>query len=161
MIRVRVMRACYRLAWVALWLAAPLHRGHGRGVKAILTHEGRVLLVQHTYGPRRWELPGGGLRRRETPLEGIRREIREELSVELGDAALVAVGCGSGRQPRRAISVFTAEIEPANVRPDPVEIGRAQWHDPQRLPPRLGWQVSASLRALAAAAPSRPVALPR
>ena len=81
--RLRLIRAGYQLAWVALWLLSPLHRGRGRGVKAILSHDGRVLLVQHTYGPRRWEIPGGGLHRGEEPIDGVRREIREELGVEL------------------------------------------------------------------------------
>ena len=157
--RLRALRTAYRLAWLALWLSAPLHRGRGRGVKAILTHEGRVLLVVHTYGPKRWELPGGGLHRNETPLDGIRREIREELSVELADPALVAVGCGSRRHTKRTISIFTAEIAPASVRPDPVEIDRAQWHDPASLPPRVGWQVTAALLALAGADPATPVTL--
>jgi ADP-ribose pyrophosphatase YjhB (NUDIX family) len=145
--RLRLVRVGYNLAWLALWLTAPLHRGRGRGAKAILHHEGRILLVQHTYGPRRWELPGGGLRRGEAPLAGVCREIREELAVELGDVRLIAYGSGSQRHNARVISVFAADLQTAAVTPDVREIERAQWHDPDALPPRLGWQVAAAVKA--------------
>jgi ADP-ribose pyrophosphatase YjhB (NUDIX family) len=157
--RLRIIRLGYRIAWLALWLIAPLHHGRGRGVKAILTHEGELLLVQHTYGPRRWELPGGGLRRSESPLEGIRREVHEELAVELGDPRLIAYGCGSGRQWGRVVSVFAAEVPSAAVTPDRREIERAQWYRPDALPPRLGWQVAASVDALTRGGADAPVEL--
>jgi 8-oxo-dGTP pyrophosphatase MutT (NUDIX family) len=159
--RLRLIRLGYRVAWRLLWLSAPLHRGRGRGVKALLSDDGRVLLVLHTYGPRRWELPGGGLHRHETPLEGVRREVREELSVELPDPKLIAVGCGSGRHVRRIISVFAAEVPARAIEPDHREIDRAEWHDPDALPARLGWQVTGAVEAWrAAAGATAPAELP-
>jgi 8-oxo-dGTP pyrophosphatase MutT (NUDIX family) len=144
-VRLRLVRAGYKAAWVALWLLSPLHRGRGRGVKGILSHEGRVLLVQHTYGPRRWEIPGGGLRRGEEPIDGVRREIREELGVELAQPTLVAIGAGSGRESRRQMTYFAAELAAEQVTPDPREIARAQWHDPAALPVPLGWNVARAI----------------
>jgi ADP-ribose pyrophosphatase YjhB (NUDIX family) len=159
--RLRITRLAYRIAWRAMRLAAPLHHGRGRGVKAILTHDGELLLVQHTYGPRRWELPGGGLRRGESPLEGIRRELREELAVEIRDLRLIAYGSGSGRQVNRAISVFAAELPSRAVTPDAREIERAEWYLPDALPARLGWQVAASVDAFARGGAGAPVDLGR
>jgi len=45
--------------------------------------EERLLLVRHSYGPRAWALPGGGMGAREDPAQAARREIREELRCEL------------------------------------------------------------------------------
>ena len=45
-------------------------------------HGDRVLLVQTAYR-RTWSLPGGLLARREGPLDGLRREVREEVGVEV------------------------------------------------------------------------------
>ena len=61
------------------WRKAPI-----AGVSVIVTNlGGDVLLLRHSYGPAVWSLPGGGLGRGEDPLEAARREVREELGVEL------------------------------------------------------------------------------
>lgn len=49
--------------------------------KAIIEHNGKVLIVQDSKGM--WELPGGRLHKDETPHEGMKRELREELSAEV------------------------------------------------------------------------------
>jgi 8-oxo-dGTP pyrophosphatase MutT (NUDIX family) len=56
--------------------------GPGRdGVHAVpLTPQGRVVLVRLTYA-RGWRLPGGGRKRGETPVEGMLRELREEIGL--------------------------------------------------------------------------------
>lgn len=52
---------------------------------AIITHGGKVLSCQRSYGnyPGRWELPGGKLEPGETAEAACRREIMEELGTEL------------------------------------------------------------------------------
>lgn len=65
---------------------------------AIVRDDGRVLLARRTYPPElagRWELPGGKVEPGETGPEGLRRELAEELGVEVcvgprlaGEAAL-------------------------------------------------------------------------
>jgi 8-oxo-dGTP diphosphatase len=44
----------------------------------IFNEEDEVLLVKHTYRQVKWSLPGGYLKAKEHPSEGVEREIREE-----------------------------------------------------------------------------------
>ena len=54
------------------------------GVSVVITNlTGDVLLLKHSYGADVWSLPGGGLARGEDPEAAARREVREELGVEL------------------------------------------------------------------------------
>jgi ADP-ribose pyrophosphatase YjhB (NUDIX family) len=55
------------------------------GVQGILERAGRVLLARRANEPRRgyWDLPGGFLGEAEAPLEGLRREFREETGLEV------------------------------------------------------------------------------
>ncbi len=58
-------------------------------VGALFDATGRVLLAQRLPGSHlagRWEFPGGKLKRGEQPLDGLRRELAEELGIELGGA---------------------------------------------------------------------------
>jgi ADP-ribose pyrophosphatase YjhB (NUDIX family) len=66
------------------------------GAAAMIEHDGKVLLVQATYR-RTWSMPGGLLARRETPLDGLRREVREEvgLEIEVSSPPIVIVDLGS------------------------------------------------------------------
>lgn len=53
---------------------------------AILVHDGRVLIARRRAGAKRaglWEFPGGKIQAGETPEQCLRREIREELGVEI------------------------------------------------------------------------------
>ena len=52
---------------------------------AAIVHEGKALVTQRAREPEkgRFDVPGGFLRPGEEPLEGLRREVREELGVEI------------------------------------------------------------------------------
>lgn len=62
------------------------------GVAAvILDPDGKVLLLEHVFWPeKRWALPGGWIREGEAPEEAVRREIREELGLEVRLERLLA-----------------------------------------------------------------------
>ena len=54
-----------------------------RGVKVVIAHEGKYLFIKHGYGARRWTLPGGGVKKSETPEAAAKREVWEEVRLDL------------------------------------------------------------------------------
>ncbi|SDO23254.1 ADP-ribose pyrophosphatase YjhB, NUDIX family [Paenibacillus sp. yr247] len=61
----------------------------GFGILAIISNsESQILLLKRTYGNKGWSLPGGGVDAGETIHEALFRECREELGIEVKDAAL-------------------------------------------------------------------------
>ena len=71
------------LAWIAL---APTTRRRTEVVAAAIIDDGRLLLAQRskpTDLAGKWELPGGRVEAGETAHEAVRREIREELGVDV------------------------------------------------------------------------------
>ena len=69
--------------------ALPIHVVAG----AILDNAGRVLIAQRPPGKHMaggWEFPGGKLLLDEPPLDGLKRELREELGIEVTSAFPVA-----------------------------------------------------------------------
>ena len=121
--------------------------------------DGSLLLVRQSYR-HRWGVPGGLLQRGERPEDAARREVREEvgLDVELvGEPAVVVDAI-----PRRVDIVFRAR--PVGDRQDPVaepsspEIVEARWFRPDELP-ELQAETSSALVALARSA-HNPQAVP-
>ena len=61
------------------------YRGSAPTAGAAIVHEGRALVTQRAREPQkgRYDVPGGFLRAGEEPIDGLRREVREELGVEI------------------------------------------------------------------------------
>ena len=57
-------------------------------LKAIIVHEGRVLLMQNAQDSK-WQFPGGRMHVGEKPEEGVRREVKEELGVDVLPTSVV------------------------------------------------------------------------
>lgn len=123
-------------------------------VSAVVTDDvGRVLLCQQSQGHRRWGLPGGRIRRAESPVDAVVRDIREETGMEIDIVDLVGIYqlTGDGRAagtpvppprtgthqplPDVLVHVFRgrARIPEATVNA-PGRICRLGWHDSQELP---------------------------
>src|SRR5947209_20212015 len=82
---VPIQRLGYRVAYRVLQVVWFVTRPYKRGVKCVLSDDGRVLLVRHTYGHREWDLPGGSVKRREAPLAAARREMSANLGISIED----------------------------------------------------------------------------
>ncbi|HEY0699208.1 MAG TPA: NUDIX hydrolase [Micromonospora sp.] len=118
-------------------------------VAAVLTDDaGRVLLCRQGGHRRRWGLPGGRIRRAESPVQAAVRDIRSETGLETEIVDLVGLyqlsgGCdqeppGAGQPvppPDVLVYVFRGRVRQDG---DPVGAARAtcrlSWHDPADLP---------------------------
>jgi ADP-ribose pyrophosphatase YjhB (NUDIX family) len=101
--------------------------------------EGRVLLSKRAIPPfeGRWDLPGGFLEEGEHPLDGVRRELREEAGVEIEPLELLGIWMdrygGDGSAAATLNFYYTARIvegEP-EAADDVAEFG---WFTPDEIP---------------------------
>ncbi|MBX7535391.1 NUDIX domain-containing protein [Qipengyuania sp. GH1] len=51
--------------------------------------DGQIMLVRHSYGPKEWFFPGGGIANGEAPEVAARRELREETGCEVDGLRLI------------------------------------------------------------------------
>lgn len=131
---VPVQRLGYRGAYWLLRIYWMLFHPSVTGVKCVLSDGDQVLLVRHSYGPRRWDLPGGSVKSGEQPADTARREIHEELGVAieewqpLGRLQIVI------EHRRDCIHLFQAELHDPPLRIDRGELLAASWFPRGQLP---------------------------
>jgi 8-oxo-dGTP pyrophosphatase MutT (NUDIX family) len=105
--------------------------------------------VRHTYGDRRaWELPGGGVKRGESPLDAVRREAREEVGADLADWREVAAVTGTWHGRRDTVWVFAAAWPGGPPDVDDLELADFAWFSPGTLPDRLSPATRAAMAVL-------------
>lgn len=111
-----------------------------QGVKAIISSSDRVLLLKerHTGGGEFWTLPGGGVRPREFPVDGLQRELREELDCESTVEGKISSFWYAHQSPPPRVSVYTVFScsVTSDLRPNRREgVIETRWVDPERPPP--------------------------
>lgn len=109
------------------------------GVQGILERDGRVLLARRANEPRRghWDLPGGFLHETEDPLDGLRREFREETGLEIEPVELMRIDIEpyDGRHVFSVTWIVRGEGEPAAA--DDVE--ELRWFAADELPEEMAF----------------------
>lgn len=108
------------------------------GVSVVVSNlAGDVLLLRHSYGPNAWMLPSGGLKRGEDPEECARREVREEVGIELSSLRkLTELDEELSGSPHTA-HIFEATCN-STPRPDRREVLEARFFPSHSLPEPLG-----------------------
>jgi len=103
----------------------------------IFNKEGKVLLLKHRFRPGSgWGLPGGFLKPDEQPLDGLQRELREEIALELDLDQVEIFWARSFKRPRQIEIIFCA-----TTRNEPflqsIEVESALWFSCDNLPAGL------------------------
>ncbi|HEV7797616.1 MAG TPA: NUDIX domain-containing protein, partial [Pyrinomonadaceae bacterium] len=96
---------------------------------------GRVLLLKHRFRPGAgWGMPGGFMEAGEQPEETLRRELHEEIGLEVENLELFSTR--AFKRPRQVEIVFTARAvgDPGQLS---FEIQKADWFLPGELPKGL------------------------
>ncbi len=69
----------YYFLWPLLWFYSPLTAR----VRVVIRCEDEILVVKNWFGSGHWQLPGGGIKSREKPIDAAIREVNEELNINL------------------------------------------------------------------------------
>ncbi len=103
---------------------------------AIITDgAGRVLLLHHRFRPGSgWGIPGGFIKRGEQPDEALRRELREEVGLEIEDLKLFKTRAFGKARQLEVVFRCRARGETNQLS---FEIRRADWFYPHELPKEL------------------------
>jgi ADP-ribose pyrophosphatase YjhB (NUDIX family) len=85
--------------------------------------DGRLLVVRRANPPSRglWSIPGGRVEPGETPVDAVRREVREEtgLEVEVGPPVGSVVLAGADPGDRYLVTDYATELRPGSAVPTP------------------------------------------
>ena len=101
----------------------------------IFNDKGQVLLLKHRFrAGSGWGLPGGFLEQGEQPLEALKRELREEIALEVETAEIYH--SRSFKKPRQVEILFLCRAN-GDVKPRTMEVERAEWFSVETLPDGL------------------------
>lgn len=96
--------------------------------KVFLVHDGKILLIHAPNS--RWQPPGGRLDVGEQPEEAFRREMREELGIEIEPQGILhtfVFTSASGLAHYAVVSTAILTGSPDDLKPDPKEISEIRW----------------------------------
>jgi mutator protein MutT len=101
----------------------------------IFNDKREVLLLKHRFrAGSGWGLPGGFMEHGEQPVDALRRELREEIGLEVDDVEIFAAR--SFKKPKQVEVLFRASAN-ALVKPQNMEVERAEWFALDSLPEGL------------------------
>lgn len=101
----------------------------------VFDDDGRILLLEHVFRPdSRWGIPGGFLSKGEQPDVALRRELREEVALEVTD--LEFLFARTLPRPRQVEIYFLCRPNGVPI-PSSFEITKAGWFAIDDLPPDL------------------------
>ena len=120
----------FRLKKIYWFLARPKRQG----VKCILEHDGKILMVRRRFGTSKYVFPGGAIKKNETPEMAVRREIKEDLDVTLGGVRPRGSFSQEVYHRRETLYVFVASIPIAGSKFDHEKIQSITWFGLDELP---------------------------
>jgi 8-oxo-dGTP pyrophosphatase MutT (NUDIX family) len=108
-----------------------------RGVRVMIVYQDKIILVRHWYNSL-WVMPGGGIKKHETPEQAAIREVKEELGISIGQLDyLLGVYSNIKEDKKDTVYCFVVELKEKLEIPRRrfnIEIADAIWVGIKNLP---------------------------
>ncbi len=124
----------YRLAFPFIKAYWFIFRPHTSGIRILIQYSQKFLFIYHTYYPG-WNIPGGGLKAGETPMDTVIRETREETGIRLKKPVYLDRYFSRRQFKFDTVYCYFARVNSAKVTAQPSEILKFGWFDLDSLPP--------------------------
>lgn len=112
----------------------PVARPHYRVVAALIERDGRYLITQRRPQarlPLLWEFPGGKVEKGETDQQGLARELREEMGIEVEVGPLMLHVTHGYEAYNLDLLVYRCQLRGAD--PEPIRVHDIRWVEPHEL----------------------------
>jgi len=111
-------------------------------VASVVDEDGRVLLLERGDGGSLWGFPGGAIEPGESAVEAVRREVREEIGLEVEPIGLIGVYSSAdyafqypnGDRVQPVSVLFDCRVTGGKLEPDREEALGARFFGPDELP---------------------------
>jgi ADP-ribose pyrophosphatase YjhB (NUDIX family) len=123
----------YKFAYALLKIYWFIFRPKTQGVQCLILSGDQLLLIRHTYGHSAWTLPGGGIKKGETKEEAVKREVKEELGLDIAPEYAGAFTHNVEHKTDK-VYCFVVRIEKVEPKFDHGEIKEAKWWNINNLP---------------------------
>lgn len=121
----------FRLYWF-------IFRPKTRGVNCIIQFGNKILFIRHSYGSKKWTIPGGGVERKETFEEAARREVKEEVDIDLNNIKKIGEYVNNKEYKEDYVQCFLSEVDDPYFKIDNFEISDAKWATLDEIPEPYG-----------------------
>ena len=104
------------------------------GVKCLIEYDGKFLFIRNSYGKHGWTFSGGGVHRNETPEEATKREVREELGIDIQNIKKLGEYESTREYKRDIVYCYHAEVPNSDFTINESEISKAEWFSQKDIP---------------------------
>ena len=104
------------------------------GVRCIVMHDDNILFIKNTYNNRGWDLPGGGVHPGEDLYAAAKREVVEEVGLQLQSVSFLGNYESRFEYKKDQVNCFLGYADTKDYTIDPGEILEAQWFPKDNLP---------------------------
>lgn len=104
------------------------------GVKVLIEHNGKFVMIRNSYGHKKWTFPGGGMNSNETPKEAAVREAFEEVGIALENVRYLGEYFNTRQYKRDTVYAFYSEVRSEDYKMDPLELEEVRWFDASEIP---------------------------
>jgi 8-oxo-dGTP pyrophosphatase MutT (NUDIX family) len=111
------------------------------GALCLIECNGKILLVKNSYGRDEWTFPGGGIKKGEEAIDAARREVSEEVGIDVSNLEHLGNFLDTTDFNRDFVECFFVTVQSESIIVDCGEIKETRWFPLNEIPEGVKPQV--------------------